>query len=138
MHNLFKTLLIALITTGLFACMAQPQQQPVQPQKPQRPAWIDNPRTAGKIVGLGRAGFHFNGHAAQRELAMSRALDEIARQMGVTVNSIMVVNQQLTTTGSSATMASTSEQSVKGRVVNAVVHDEWREGDTFYILMVGQ
>lgn len=136
MNNLFKSLLIALLATSLFACIAQ--QQPVQPQTPQRPAWIDNPRTVGQIVGLGHAGVHFNGRAAQRELATSRALDEIARQMGVTVNNIMVVNQQLTTTGVSATMASSSEQSVKGRVVNAVVHDEWREGDNFYILMVGQ
>ncbi|HKM16450.1 MAG TPA: hypothetical protein VJY63_11110 [Marinospirillum sp.] len=133
MKHLFKMLLIALLTTTLLGCIAQPQ-----PKKPQRPAWMDNPRAVGDIVGLGQAGFHFNGKAAQRELATSRALDEIARQMGVTVSSIMVINQQHTSMGSSTNMAATSEQSVKGSVVNAVVHDEWLEGDTLYIIMVGR
>lgn len=133
MKHLFKMLLITLLTTTLLGCIAQSQ-----PQKPQRPAWMDNPRSVGDIVGLGQAGFHFNGKAAQRELATSRALDEIARQMGVTVSSIMVINQQHTSMGSSTNMAATSEQSVKGSVVNAVVHDEWLEGDTLYIIMVGR
>ena len=133
MKNLFKMLLITLLTTTLFGCIAQSQ-----PQKPQRPAWMDNPRAVGDVVGVGQAGIHFSGKAAQRELATSRALDEIARQMGVTVSSIMVINQQHTGMGSSTNMAATSEQSVKGNVVNAVVHDEWLEGDTLYIIMVGR
>lgn len=132
MKKLFKTLFFALLTVNLLACTAQ---QPAK--KPVRPAWMDNPRAVGEIVGLGQAGYHFNGKAAQRELATSRALDEIARQMGVTVSSIMVINQQHTSMGSSSNMAATSEQSVKGNVVNAVVHDEWLEGDTLYIIMVG-
>lgn len=111
---------------------------PFKTKKQARPAWIDNPRTVGDIVGLGQAGFHFNGKAAQRELATRRALDEIAQQMGVTVNSITVIKQQLTGMGSSTNMVGTSQQSVKGRTVNAVVHDEWQEGDIFYIIMVGR
>lgn len=133
MKNLFKLLLIALLATSLFGCATQPK-----PKSTQKPAWMDNPRAVGDVVGLGHAGIHFNGKAAQRELATSRALDEIARQMGVTVSSIMVINQQHTGMGSSTNMAATSEQSVKGNVVNAVVHDEWQEGDTLYVIMVGR
>lgn len=135
MKNLFKALLITLLATSLFACSSQPQQA-AQPQGLQRPAWIDNPRSVGKTVGVGQAGYHFKGRSAQRELATSRALDEIARQMGVTVNSIMVINQQHTNASSNVNLSSSSEQSVQGRVVNAVIHDEWKEGDNLYILMV--
>lgn len=133
MKHLFKILLMALLTSTLLGCILQ-----AQPQKSARPAWIDNPRSVGDVVGLGQAGFHFDGKAAQRELATSRALDEIARQMGVTVNNIMVINQQHTGMGNNTNVAQTSEQSVKGKVVNAVVHDEWQEGDTLYVIMVGR
>lgn len=133
MKKLLKALLITLLASSLFACSSQPQQVA---QGPQRPAWIDNPQSVGQIVGLGQAGYHFKGRSAQRELAISRALDVIARQMGVTVNSIMVINQQHTNASSNVNLSSSSEQSVQGRVVNAVIHDEWKEGDNLYILMV--
>ena len=137
MKSFIRVFFIGLLTASLFACSSQPQQA-AQPQKPQRPAWIDNPQSVGQVVGLGQAGFHFNGQAAQRQLATSRALDEIARQMGVTVSNIMVVSQQYSNMSSSSKMASTSEQSVQGSVVNAVIHDEWKEGDTLYVIMVSQ
>ncbi|GLR63715.1 hypothetical protein [Marinospirillum insulare] len=137
MKNLLKALLMTLLATSLLACVSQPQQ-PAQPIGPQRPAWIDNPQSVGDIVGLGRAGYHFKGAAAQRELATSRALDEIARQMGVTVSNVLVASRQATNTSHSSSLATSTEQTVKGNVVNAVVHGEWKEGDTLYILMVGR
>lgn len=137
MQTLLKTFSILLVTL-LVGCTSQPQQQSMQPTGPQRPAWIDNPSTVGEVVGLGYAGYHFSGRAAQRELATRRALDDIALQMGVTINNITVINQSLTEAGSSTRMSGVSEQSVQNRMVNAVVHDEWREGDSLYILMVAR
>lgn len=137
MRTLLKTFTI-LLAALLVGCSSQPQPQPMQPTGPQRPAWIDNPRTVGEIVGLGQAGYHFSGRAAQRELATRRALDEIATQMGVTVSNITVINQNLNNAGSSTSMSGVSEHSVQNRMVNAVVHDEWREGDLLYILMVAR
>lgn len=135
MKIFLKALLISLLATNLVACMSQ-----LQPKKTssQRPAWIDNPQTVGEVVGLGQSGYHMNGRAAQRELATRRALDDIARQLGVTVSNETTINQQSTNLNSKTNMNSDSVHSVNGRVVNALVHDEWQDGDTLYIIMVGR
>ncbi|NLW05084.1 MAG: hypothetical protein GX029_07660 [Pseudomonadaceae bacterium] len=141
MQFFFKKILILSLSVTLVGCLAQHkplQGQQSQPVSSQRPAWINNPQIAGETVGLGHSGLHFNGRAAQRELATRRALDEIARQMGVTVSNATIINQQLTGAGASTSMTGTSFQSVDGRVVNAVVHGEWQESDNFYILMIAR
>ena len=137
MQTLLKTFSILLVTL-LVGCTSQPQQQSMQPTGPQRPAWIDNPNSVGGVVGLGEAGIHFKGRAAQRELATRRALDAIATQMGVTVNNVMLMNQQHTNTSSNVNISSRSEHSIEGALVNAVIHGEWQEGGVIYVLMVAR
>ncbi len=138
--SLKKTLLllISLSLSGCFTLYKPWQTALTQPTANQRPAWINNPQMAGKIVGLGHSGLHFNGRAAQRELATRRALDEIARQIGVTVSNSTVINQQLTGVGSSTSMTGNSLHQVGNKMVNAIIKDEWQEGDILYILMVAE
>lgn len=130
--SFIKIVLLLLLAAALLACSNQPRQ----PTPSQRPAWITNPQLVGEVVGLGQARRHINGRAAQRELATRRALDEIARQLGVTVSNAMLLNQQLQDTGLRTEMISTSLHKIDGRAVNAVIHAEWQEGDTLYIIMV--
>ena len=135
MQLLLPKIMVLLLALSLVAFGTPPQQQ--QQLQHQRPAWIDNPHSVGKVVGLGHAATHIKGRSAQRELASRRALDEIARQMGVTISNTTVINQQVTNSSSSTSMVGNSVQTVDGRVVNAVIHGEWQEGGTIYILMVG-
>lgn len=58
----------------------------------QLPKWILNPSANGVIGGVGYCAAHVNGVTGQRELAAQRALEEIARQKGVSVDSVMVVS----------------------------------------------
>lgn len=56
------------------------------------PEWILNPSKNGVIGGVGYCAAHVDGINGQRELASKRALEEIARQKGVAVDSVMVVS----------------------------------------------
>ena len=56
------------------------------------PEWILNPSKNGVIGGVGYCAAHVDGISGQRELASKRALEEIARQKSVSVDSVMVVS----------------------------------------------
>ena len=60
----------------------------------QIPEWVTNPSKNGIIGGVGYCAAHINGYAGQKELASKRALEDIARQKGVLVNSIMHVSSK--------------------------------------------
>lgn len=99
----------------------------------EKPAWVDNPRKEGALVGLGSARTHFKGKQAQRELATKRAIEEIARQMGVRVES----QSLLVESTNSSSFEMVSLQSVDGTTVNATIKYEWYDqlNDIFYVLM---
>lgn len=86
-----------------------------------KPAWIDNPRIEGNIVGLGSAKSHFNGINAQRKLAIERATDEIAKQLGVNVTSQLLTTQS---TQTASTMDAISLQTVEKTSVKATIKHE--------------
>ncbi len=58
------------------------------------PEWVLNPSKDGIVGGVGYCAAHINGVNGQRELASKRALEEIARQKGVYIDSIMVVSSK--------------------------------------------
>ncbi len=62
--------------------------------KIQLPEWVTNPSKNGVIGGVGYCAAHINGYAGQKELASKRALEDIARQKGVLVNSILLVSSK--------------------------------------------
>lgn len=104
----------------------------------ERPHWFHNPNDGGKMGGVGISGIHIRGLQAQRELAIERAINEIARQMGVKVSnfskSVSVGNKDMVRTG----RETYSIQTVNGTSVEAVIEELWTDPETneFYVWMV--
>lgn len=137
------TLFIAAATClSLTACIPTASNPPAAEVTPAvhnpyaRPAWVDNPRLAGERVGLGSAKQHMQGYNAQRQLAVSRALDELARQQGVEINNILVTQSKGSAMGTSSSLHTSSEQKVSGAQVTARIAEEWNSGGELFILMV--
>lgn len=131
---IISSLLVLIISTTACVPTANTKEEAANPYGP--PAWVLNPRLAGNIVGLGSAKQHMNGFSAQRQLAISRALDEIARQQGVEVSSILVTEGRSSGFGTSSKLNTASEQKVSGASVNARIAEEWNSGSELYVLMV--
>lgn len=89
------------------------------------PEWVYNPGMSGKIGGVGSAITHVKGRAAQRETAISRALDEIARQMGVKVSNVVSTQAQAGEGSASSSMQTYSFQTTDGRTVKARIKAMW-------------
>lgn len=104
------------------------------------PSWIHNSVVSGKIAGIGISGQHINGKSAQRSLAVKRAIDEIAVQLGVSVNNVALIGSKASGSGSSTSVESYSFQTVDGKVVKAVIKDTWTDPQTdeLYVWMVTQ
>lgn len=92
----------------------------------------------GKTGGVGIAGPHINGVSAQRELAVQRAIDDIGRQLGVTVSSISKVASTGSKQGVQTQMTSYSIQTVSGKTVRAKIMEFWEDPETgkLYVWMV--
>ena len=108
------------------------------PNKSSEPSWLTNPFQANKIAGIGICGTHIGGKNAQRNLAIERAIDEIAAQLGVTVNNVSLISTKGSSSGATTTVESYSLQTVNGKVVSAVIKGTWRDYQTneIYIWMV--
>jgi len=102
------------------------------------PDWVYNPGMSGKLGGVGSAVTHARGRAAQRELAISRALDEIARQMGVKVSTILNTEASAGNGGASSSMQSYSFQTTDGKTVKAQIKAFWHDSyrDELFVWMV--
>ena|GEM_PF-732330 len=103
-----------------------------------QPKWVYETSKDGKIGGVGISKPHFNGKTAQRSLAISRALDEIARQMGVEVNNIQKISTAGTSQNATTNLESYSFQSTNGKIVIAKIQSFWEDKttDELYVWMV--
>ena len=102
------------------------------------PEWVYSPSKDGVIGGVGICGTHVKGKTAQRQLAISRAIDEISRQMGVTVSNVLETSSNASTnTYSSSSLNSYSIQTVTGTAINAEIVDTWFNSSTgeLYVYM---
>jgi hypothetical protein len=112
-------------------------------QSDQKPFWISDPQThlaiQGKIYGLGYSRDHIHGNRAKRQLAISTAINEIANQKGVKVNSELEMFQKGGESVSSPESAIQlySVQTVEGKTVNAKIIESWEDPNTkeLWILM---
>ena len=102
------------------------------------PSWVNNCSVSGKVAGIGICGTHVDGENAQRTVAIKRAIDEIALQLGVKVNNVALIGTSASSNGSNSTIESYSFQTVEGKVVKATIKETWKnpETDEIYIWMV--
>lgn len=94
-----------------------------------RPDWVYNPSGVDYIGGVGYSGVHINGKSGQRKLAVSRAIDEIARQLGVKVDSVVSTKLDGDKSGSFSKMNVFSVQTVKGEAFSAIITDMWEDSE---------
>lgn len=124
---------VILIGSILAGCNnTQPQVQQKH-SKYEKPEWINN--TLGGAVGS--CGPHMNGNAAQEEVAMNRALRELAKQQKANISSKSTSMQTENAIGYTSTNSNNTE--VKSDVeVSSKVKAKWRDPktNTFYIWMV--
>jgi len=100
-----------------------------------KPSWAINvPQSKNKIYGVGIAGENMNGESAQRKVAISRALNEIASQLKTTVNSKF---ESLQSTSGLNEAQSYTIQTVDNQVVHAKIVKSCKNPNTgmLYILM---
>ena len=99
-----------------------------------KPKWIYGVYNKNKICGVGISNIHVRGEAYQRATAISRAIDEIARQMNVKVNTSL--EYFMSKNGSSALQVY-SFQTTNGQTVKAKIEDVYVEPKSkrLYILM---
>lgn len=112
-------ILISLISIG---CTFREVKAPKDEMIGGRPSWFFSP-TQGKYKygGVGVAGRSTRGLSGQRQLAISRAVDELAIQIGVSVENVIETTQKQT----SSTYQSYSIQSTTGEVFQAILMDIW-------------
>lgn len=107
----------------------------------QIPEWVTNPSKNGVIGGVGYCAAHINGYTGQKELASKRALEDIARQKGVLVNSILLVtskssnNTKLSDTTSKNVSSYQTQQNIKAYIKEIWVHPVSKE---MYVYMIAE
>lgn len=101
------------------------------------PEWLHNPSSDKYIGGVGICGTHIRGKTGQRELAISRAIEEIARQKKVEVSNVLSVSSKGSSDSMSSNMSYYSVHTIDGSVINAVIVDMWihPKTDELYIYM---
>lgn len=124
--------MVTLICMTLVSCVT------VQPAF--KPSWIQNSSIEGKVAGIGVCGMHVNGENAQRSLAIKRAIDEIALQLGVKVNNVSLVGTKAVAGSGGSSVESYSFQTVEGKVVRATIKETWKDPKTLelYVWMVAE
>lgn len=131
----FKLIAMALVIAAAVGCAHR--EKASEAVSSSMPAWIYSPSGEGYTGGVGVCGSHIKGKTGQRELAISRAIDEIARQMGVTVSSVLKVDSEASGVGSDSVVSSYSVQTVSGRTISAFIADSWTDPSTgeLYVYM---
>jgi len=130
--NIFYStiILIGLVLTGCNGTQAKPSHS-----KFEKPDWIDN--SMGGAVGS--CGIHMKGRSAQEELALDRALTELAKQKRANVTSSSYSTQKesgigYTSTNTNKTYVNTDAQ------VSSEIKAKWRDPrtDIFYVWVVAK
>jgi hypothetical protein len=88
-----------------------------------KPEWIENP---GEGVSAS-AGVHVRGRVAQEALAVTRAREELAKRLGVTISSRSATTQRVSNDRMSSTSSKEIQETVSGAEVKAVVKAKWLE-----------
>lgn len=133
-----KRLFIFLLCVGMLGCAGIGGGGPKLIDG--KPDWYYNPSNGGKIGGVGVSGIHKDGKTGQKQLAVERALAEIARQMGVKVDSFSSLHSNTSGGSTAVSGQSASFFTSSGKTVNARIVEMWEDpySKELYVWMVTQ
>jgi len=122
-----------LLFTILISACSQPK-----PVVDTRPVWINAPYIDNETAAVGSAHTHYYGKTAQRKLAISRALDELALQQGVKVMTQTLRHDKKAGSRISAKSDIYSYQTSDNKTVHAHIKAIWRNPrtDELFVWMV--
>ena len=120
----------ALFLLLFFFAGCSQSAMPAKVETPYYPAWVSNPNLNGLRGAIGSSDPHFKGFTYQRQLAISRALDELAMQMGVQVDVIASREEISTGDNLSATSDIQTQQKVKNSNVTAHIEATYLDPNT--------
>jgi hypothetical protein len=127
-----KISILLMLSVFISACVLLPNSN-------SRPSWIGNYSVSGdKKVSVGSAMPHIRGFDAQRKLAESRAIDSMARQLGVKVSNIVLTSVTGNSSSASSNMHTESRQEVSGNIVKASFKNTWQDpkNKEYFVRMV--
>lgn len=94
------------------------------------PKWLLDPYYKNdKIAAIGCAKVHFKGEEAQKDLAISRAIDRIATQHKVTVDNVTLRKKSVSNMGNSSSSNSTSLHTVNKLTISTKVNDVFKKSN---------
>jgi len=94
------------------------------------PKWLNNPYYKNdKIAAIGCAKIHFRGEEAQKDLAISRAIDRIATQHKVTVDNVTLRKRTISNMGKSSSSNSSSLHTVDKLTISTKVNDVFKKSN---------
>ncbi|MDR2883936.1 MAG: hypothetical protein LBV09_02375 [Deferribacteraceae bacterium] len=132
---MYKLLILAILSLAIISCSAK--DYPIDDGLVNgKPSWYWSPGYEGKLGGVGEAGFNVYGVSEQRKLATSRAIEDIARQKGLTVSSSQAVSHSAASDGTaSVNIESYSVHTVEGMTISARVRQVWQDPSTDRIIV---
>lgn len=113
MYRILAITLTLLIT----ACGSEPLKPLAQPD------WINNPGQGA----VGSSTTHVKGRHYQEDLAISRAREKLAAQLGVQISSIQTIKERVVNDKSYVTSDKQIDQSIKNKEVKAYVRATWHD-----------
>lgn len=114
MYKILPIILI-LLTTACGSETVKPQQA--------RPDWINNPEQGA----VGSSTTHVKGRHYQEDLAISRAREKLAAQLGVEISSVQTITEKVVNDKSYVTSNKQIDQAIKKKEVKAQVRATWHD-----------
>lgn len=128
-----KYIVIFFLIISFNACKAPHKSTEVKDPtvlKSSMPKWILSPSQNGKVGAVGSALPHFKGKTAQRRLAISRALDELAQQSGVNVKSTILRKEKRDGAITNSSAEVFSIQNSANKSIKAHIQEIWTNPKT--------
>ncbi len=94
------------------------------------PKWLIDPYYKNdKVAAVGCAKIHFKGEEAQKDLAISRAIDRIATQHKVTVDNVTLRRKSVSNMGNSSSANSSSLHTVDKLTISTKVNAVFKKSN---------
>ncbi|MDH5612340.1 MAG: hypothetical protein OEY66_07795 [Gammaproteobacteria bacterium] len=94
-----------------------------RPVKLDRPDWINNPEQGA----VGSSATHVKGRHYQEELAISRAREKLAAQLGVEISSVQTINERVVNDKAYVISDKQIDQSIKNKEIKTRIRATWHD-----------